>query len=207
MPKDLSEQHVGRGRHEGNIVKKLIAGSFVAVLLLVSACGGGDATPADPAPAGAAQSTKRDALSAMMVKQAASAGIKFDEDCMNEQLAKLPDDDVDKIVAAGIDGDADVSQEATAIADGMVKCVVGSESSIPGLSIPDVSLPDMTIPEINDAMVDAVVQSLEGSGMNVDRDCIAGALKELTSDDLGQMSAATPSPEFIQKFLSCVSES
>ena len=197
MPKDLSEQHVGRGRHEGNIVKKLIAGSFVAVLLLVSACGGGDATPA----------TNRDALSAMMVEQAASAGIKFDEDCMNEQLAKLPDDDVDKIVAAGIDGDADVSQEATAIADGMVKCVVGSESSIPGLSIPDVSLPDMTIPEINDAMVDAVVQSLEGSGMNVDRDCIAGALKELTSDDLGQMSAATPSPEFIQKFLSCVSES
>lgn len=143
----------------------------------------------------------------MMVEQAAGVGITFDEDCMNERLAQLPDDDVDKIVAAGIDGDADVSQEATAIANGMVECVVGSASSIPGLSIPDVSIPDMTIPEINDAMVDAVVQSLEGSGMNVDRDCIANALEGLTSGDFEQASAGNPSPEFIQKFMGCVSES
>lgn len=193
-------------------MNKLVAGSFVAVLLFVSACGGDDAAPADrvPAdatPAGVAQSAQRGALLAMMVEQAASAGITFDEDCMNEHLAKLPDDDVDKIVAAGIDGDADVSQEATAIGEGLVECVVSSASSIPGLSIPDVSIPDMTIPEMNDAMVDAVVQSLEGSGMNVDRDCIAGALEGLTSDDLGQISTGTPSPEFIQKFLGCVSES
>jgi hypothetical protein len=66
----------------------------------------------------------------------------------------------------------------------------------PGASIPT----DFTVP---DAAVDAMITSLQAAGMNIDKDCF---VKLLSDDSLRTLVTAggTPTPEVIQKFLSCV---
>ena len=80
--------------------------------------------------------------------------------------------------------------------------------SIPtDLSIPDLSIPtDLSIPEnleVTDAMIESVISSLEQAGMNVDRDCVKDALEGVDLGDLAEQ-AQSMGPEFIQKFIGCV---
>ena len=77
-----------------------------------------------------------------------------------------------------------------------------------GLTIPDsitipagVSIPsDLSIPQ---EALDQMIAQFEAAGMKIDKTCFADLLKD---DSLRTLVAAggTPSPEVIQKFISCV---
>lgn len=174
-------------------VNRWMTGSVVALLAMTTACGGDD-------PISSASSGPRSEVLAQLMDEVEASGAKVDEACASKVVDQLSDDDIAKIVAAGPDGDPNVSADADALALQLFECVedFGTlESGVPS----DISIPEGV--EITDAMVDAMVTSLESSGMTVDRDCIGEALEGM---DLAEVAAqgSAPSPEFIQMFIGCV---
>lgn len=185
-------------------MNRLIATSLAAlVLTTIAACGGDDSS----------SGTTRNAVLDQVIAEAENGGATVDRGCAEAAIAKLSDKDASAILAAGVDGDPDVSEDAMAVANELFGCmnfdgVVDSvlDGSLPDVSLPDVSLPDVSIPEgieVTDEMIDMIVTSIEQSGAKVDRDCIADAIQGV---DLAELAgqAGTMSPEFIQRFIGCV---
>jgi hypothetical protein len=176
---------------KGLPVNKLMIGSLSAVLLF-SACGDDS---------GGSSSGTRATMLDMLITQVEAEGGKLDSDCAAKVIDKISDEDAAKIVAAGPDGDADVSTDAQSLGLELIECIEDFGTVPVDASLPDVSIPEGV--EITDAMVDAMVTSLESSGMTVDRDCIGEALEGM---DLAEVAAqgGSPTPEFIQQFIGCV---
>lgn len=121
--------------------------SVIAVATFaVTGCGGGDG--------GGQQAEVAD----MLIESAAADGMALDEECVRDTAKELSDDDAAKIVAAGIDGNPDVSPEADAVGEKMFNCLD------------------------TDAFVDQIVQELGGDEA-VDADCLKRALSGLTPDE------------------------
>ena len=173
-------------------MNKVMIGSLTALVLVAAACGddGG----------GGSLSAARGQMLDLLLTEAAAEGMKIDEDCAAKVLNEISDEDVAKLLAAGPDGDADVSDETNAATLGLVKCV-DTASGPDGATVPDLSIPEGV--EISDAMVDAMVTAMESSGMKVDRDCVGEALEDM---DLAEVAAqgSAPSAEFIQLFMGCM---
>jgi len=51
------------------------------------------------------------------------SGVSIDEDCVRDATQQLSDDDAQKILDAGPDGDPDVSDDAGTAADALIDCV------------------------------------------------------------------------------------
>lgn len=109
------------------------------VALGVTACGGG----------GGAQSEVAD----MMIAEAAEEGIALDADCVRDVAGKLSDQDAEALVAAGVDGDVQLSDEADAIGEEMFGCLD------------------------TDALIDELVAEMGGEDV-VDVDCLKEVLDE-----------------------------
>lgn len=180
-------------------MNRLIATSVAAlVLTTLAACGGDDSS----------SGTTRNAVLDQVIAEAENGGATVDRGCAEAAIAKLSDKDASAILAAGVDGDPDVSEDAMAVANELFGCMNfdGVVDSVLDGSLPDVSLPDVSIPEgieVTDEMIDMIVTSIEQSGAKVDRDCIADAIQGV---DLAELAgqAGTMSPEFIQRFIGCV---
>jgi hypothetical protein len=126
-------------------------------------------------------------------------GAEADEDCVRDVVAQLSDEDVDAIVAAGPDGDPDVSAEAGDIGMKLAECVTDFGGSLDSVVPGDVDIPDDV--QVTDAMVDVMVAQIEASGMTVDRDCIGEALE---GQDLAAIAENATNPEVFQSMMACV---
>jgi hypothetical protein len=97
------------------------------------------------------------------------------------------------------------------------KLTVPTTATTPEFTIPaDAGLPEgVTIPtgfsvpsdfSVPQATIDLIISQLEASGMQIDRECFT---ELLTDDSMRELAAsgggATPSPELIQKFMTCMS--
>jgi hypothetical protein len=122
-----------------------LIGSLAIATLTFAACGGGS---------GGQQGEVAD----MMLEAAGDEGFDLDEDCVRETADKLSDDDAAKIVEAGPDGNADLSEEADALANEMFSCVN------------------------TDALVDQMVDQLGGEG--IDTDCLKDVLSDMDPEAL-----------------------
>lgn len=118
-----------------------IISSLAAATLLLSACGGSGGTSG-------AQSEAVDAL----IESAEDEGIEVDRGCVDDLAKDLSDADADKLVAAGVDGDAELSPEGEALTLKLFGCV-------------DI-----------DSYVDAIVADM---GDEIDADCLKDALKDV----------------------------
>lgn len=122
---------------------RLISSLAIAALAL-SACGGGDG--------------KQDEVADLMIQAAADEDLELDEGCVRDVAGELSDDDAQKILDAGFDGDPqDLSAEAEDLANDMFGCVD------------------------TDALVDQFIGPLieEMGEDNVDVDCIKEAMRGL----------------------------
>lgn len=119
-------------------------GTVVIAALALSACGGGGG--------------KQGEVADMMLASAAQEGIDLDEKCVRDVAGKLSDDDAAKIVAAGMDGDPDVSADAEALAGQIFGCFD------------------------TDAMVDQIIGEMGDEG--VDAECLKKVLREQGMDAL-----------------------
>jgi hypothetical protein len=84
--------------------------TLVVTAIVATACGGGG---------GGQQGEVAD----LFMDLASEEDIELDRDCVEEAAEGLSDDDAEKIVEAGPEGDPDVSPEADAIAAAMFGCV------------------------------------------------------------------------------------
>lgn len=92
-----------------------IIGTVAVATLALAACGGGDG-------GGSAQDEVVDLMYEALEQEGISADV-LDRDCMTDLVSELSDDDAEKLIEAGVDGDPDVSAEAEAIGDSMIECL------------------------------------------------------------------------------------
>jgi hypothetical protein len=88
--------------------------------------------------------------------------------------------------------------------------------SLPDLSLPDLSLPDLSLPDLSDISIptdftipqetiDLMISQFEAAGLKVDRACFQDLLSDESLRKLVEAGQnGSPSPEVIQKFLSCI---
>lgn len=164
-----------------------IAIATIAACSLLAACGGDEDSGGG-----------RDEVVDQFVEAASADGATVDEACVREVVAKLPDADVEKIVEAGPDGDADVSAEAEELGFELIECVEDF-GDLTSVDPSDASIPEGV--EITDAMVDLMVEQIEASGVSVDRDCIGEALEGM---DLAEAANGAMTPEMMQSFAACI---
>jgi hypothetical protein len=98
-------------------MKKTIIAVLASSALVFAACGSDSDGGSDGG--GGAQSE----VAALMTGALDDAGIDYDADCINDAAGQLSDEDAEAIVAAGMEGDPDVSDEADAIGDSLADCI------------------------------------------------------------------------------------
>ena len=85
--------------------------------------------------------------------------------------------------------------------------------SLPDLSLPDLSLPDLSLPDVSlptdftipQETIDLMISQFEAAGMKVDRACFTSLLSDESLRKLVEGGEnGSPSPEIIQKFLTCI---
>ena len=139
-----------------------LVGTIAIAALTVAACGGGG---------GGTQ----DEVADMMIDAMDEEGLEVDESCMRDATSKLSDDDAQKILDAGPDGDPEgLSDEAEAVASEAVACID------------------------SDALVDQMIDEMvaEMGEENVDADCIREAAEDLDLATLDQDDSAFMSALF-----------
>ena len=91
---------------------------LAACVALLASCGSDDD----------AASSGRRKLVDQAITFAEDNGLSADRDCLTTLFDKLPDDDVEKLVEAGLDGDPELSAEGDAVGDGLAACLAASGS-------------------------------------------------------------------------------
>ena len=125
-----------------------VLSSLAATVLVLSACGGGGGASGDQGKA-----------ADLLVSSAEAEGIDVDKGCVEKVADKLSDADAKLIVAAGADGDADLSAAGEALQTELFDCV------------------DM------DSLIDQMMDEI-GDDPSVDKDCLRGELEDLSRDQL-----------------------
>ncbi len=74
------------------------------------------------------------------------------------------------------------------------------ETTVPGETIPSSGAVG-TVPE---SMIDLMIAQFEANGLKVDKACFTALLQDESMRKLVAASGGTPSPELIQKFISCM---
>ena len=125
------------------------------------------------------------------------AGMTVDEQCVRDAVGKLSDDDLRAIVAAGMDGDPDVSAEADAIGASLIECVTdfGDELDTSGTG----SIPGGIA--MTDALIDLFVEQIEATGLQADRPCLEEALADV---DVAQLADVMNNSELMATLSACV---
>lgn len=138
------------------------------------ACGGSDSSSSG-------LTDDQQAAASLTIQQAKDGGVELDESCVNGVAAQLSDDDAQKIVAAGTDGEADVSEEGDALSLELLNCAG------------------------QDAIIDLMVKSLNESGQNFDEDCVRENLADIDMAELATaMGDGDAPPEFTAALMKCV---
>jgi hypothetical protein len=76
------------------------------------------------------------------------------------------------------------------------------ETTVPGDTLPSSGAVG-TVPE---SMIDLMISQLEANGMKVDKACLTALLQDDSMRKLVAADGGTPSPELIQKFISCIKQ-
>lgn len=152
-------------------MNKKIISALAAGVLVLAACGSDSG--------GRASGAQGDAADAA-IAAAKEEGVELDEDCVNDLAGKLSDEDAEAIVAAGPDGDADVSAEGEAIGTQLLGCLD------------------------NEQLIDLFVSQISASGQAFDEDCVRDGLKDLDLADLASSEEGDGAPtEVINAMFKC----
>jgi len=91
-------------------MRSRMVGVVALSVLVIAACGGGDASP-------------QDEVAELFVDVMDDQGIALDEDCVKDVAQDLSDEDAQAMVDAGSDVDADFSPAATQLAARAASCI------------------------------------------------------------------------------------
>ena len=128
----------------------------IALLVLAGACNSDDGNDdaGEPGDAGGSELTEDQQTAAdQLLAIGEDEGLPFDVDCVEQQAAKLSDEDAAAIVAAGPDGDVELSADGDAVTRGLYDCID------------------------NELLVDRFIDEMQTSGADVDEQCMRDALE------------------------------
>ena len=129
-------------------MKKLLTVA-VSATFLFGACGGSSSS--------GAQGDVAD----MFIDIADEEGLALDNDCVRDTSAKLSDDDAQALVDAGVDGDADISDEGDAIGNEIFTSCIDA-----------------------DEYIDFIVESFTEDDATIDGDCMRDEFSGLTVEEV-----------------------
>ena len=113
------------------MTKRILAATAAATLLL-AACGGDDDSGGD-SPQDQVADMMIDALNAEFESEELQGVASLDEDCVRDAAGELSDDDAQKIIDAGPDGDPEgLSTSAEEAAASLLECVDIDLSAVDG---------------------------------------------------------------------------
>ena len=145
---------------------RMLATLSIAALAL-AACGG---------------DSKQDEVADMMIEEMEAEGAELDEDCVRDAAGELSDDDAQKILDAGPDGDPDVSDEAQAAARKLVSCI--DVSSLVGDMIDDM-VAEMGEENVDRDCIEEALDGIDLAAMDDDPGALMGPMMECITIDLG----------------------
>jgi hypothetical protein len=146
-------------------MKKSIVASLAVGVLVLAACGSDSGGSSGP------QGEAADAA----IAAASEEGMTLDEECVNDVASQLSDEDAEAIVAAGPDGDPDVSDEGTAIGAQLLGCADSSD------------------------IADAFIEEIKASGQEFDEACVREGLDDLDLSTLAGDAQSGEAPEELIK--------
>lgn len=159
-------------------MKSRVVVAVSATALILAACGGGGG--------------KQDEVADMVLDEMEGEDVEVDEDCVRDAANKLSDDDAQKILDAGPDGQADdLSDDAMDAGASLFECfdfdsiLDEIDTSIPDLSIPDLSIPDVSMPDVSDFLAGLDMEGL-------DEECFQDVLDgiDMSSADIQELTSA-----------------
>lgn len=143
-----------------------------SISLVAASCGGDD---------GGGSDADRSEIVDQLVAAAEEQNIDIDRDCAEDLAGELPDADVEAILAAGPDGDPELSPEAEEVTARLFSCVdVGS-------------------------LADQLSSELEASGLEVDEDCVRDIVSGLSEEELANFGEGDLAGSFAQDIFNCTS--
>lgn len=151
-------------------MKKPIFATLAAGMLVFAACGSDSSSGASGAQGEAADAA---------IAAAAEEGIDLDEDCVNDLASGLSDEDAEAIAAAGPDGEADVSEEGTAIGLELMTCAD------------------------NDQVIDAFIEQMKSTGQDFDEDCVREGLDGVDLADMASDASSGTPTELVDAVFDC----
>ena len=152
-------------------MKKIISALAVGALALAG-CGGDDG-------GGDLSGPQQQAVD-QLLDSTGEAGFSVERGCVEDLAADLSEEDAQAIVAAGPDGDADLSAEGEALSDQLLSCVD------------------------RDDLIDTFIEQIEASGQDVDDDCVRDALEGMDIASMIASGGDEPPAELIEAVLGCV---
>lgn len=152
-------------------MKKFIGALAVGTLVLAG-CGDDDG--------GADLSGAQQQAVDQLMDSAGEAGFSVELGCVEGLAADLSEEDAEAIVAAGPDGDADLSAEGEALSDQLLSCVD------------------------EDDLIDTFIEQIEASGQEVDDECVRDALDGMDIASMIASGGDEPPAELIEAVLGCV---
>lgn len=149
-------------------MNKSIVASLAVGVLVLAACGSDSGSSS-----GGPQGEAADAA----IAAASEEGMELDEECVNDLASQLSDEDAEAIVAAGPDGDPEISDEGTAIGVQLMTCADSSE------------------------IADAFIEEMKASGQEFDEECVREGLDGL---DLSTLAGDAQTGEAPEELISAV---
>lgn len=116
------------------------------------------ATAVVAASCGGSGGGKQGEVADLFIELASDGGLELDSDCVKDAAEGLSDDDAEKIIEAGTEGDPELSPEAEAIGDEIFGCVDAS------------------------SFVDSIIDGFEDDD-SIDTDCLRDELDGLTTPE------------------------
>jgi hypothetical protein len=149
-------------------MKKSIVAGVVAGVLVLAACGSDSGSSGPQAEA-----------ADMAIEGAADDGVALDEDCVNDLASQWSDEDAEAIVEAGPDGDADISDEGTAIGVQLASCADSA------------------------AIADMFIEQMKASGQEFDEECVREGLEGVDVAELAGDAESGAPQELIRAVFEC----
>ena len=150
-------------------MRKLILPIAAVAALTLSACGGDEGASGD-----------QGEVADQLIEAAEAEGLALDRGCVEDLAGELSDEDAAAILAAGPDGDPQLSAEGDAVGDRLFSCVDTS------------------------AFADLIVTQLEDSGLDVDADCVRDALSGFDPNSLAGAAEGDLPDEMLNAMFDCV---
>ena len=161
-------------------MKKSMTAAILVAGLAFAACSDDDGSGSGSGSGSDGNSDAAKEVAKQTVEAAKADGVNLDEGCVADIADSLSDEDAAAIIAAGPDGDPEISPEGEEMSLGILACVD------------------------NDQLVEQFIQGMGDAGEEFDEACVREKLKDFDLSEVAQAGPdAEPPTEMVTAMIEC----